>query len=748
MKFVQKIFAVFLLIGLVPLLASSVVSIYTSTQSLEDASYNQLVSVRDNKLQTVTQYLSSLSDQVDILSTDPEILHDIEKFTSVFSKINNPPKFSSQEIEQKRQALKGFYKNEFSARLTQSDASHSLGDASSLVDALSDKAVLLQDAYITQNPNPVGSKDLLIKAKPDNAYNKLHGNVHEYLSGIQKTMGFYDVFLTDVHGNVVYSVFKEVDFATSLVSGPYSQSGLARAFQTAKAQGLSKGTSIIDFDRYLPSFNAPAAFISAPVVNHDNQLIGTVIAQFPLDNLNAVMGQRAGLGETGESYLVGKDYLMRSDSYLTPETHSVVASFSSPETGKIETQSVELALSGKTGIAEIQDYNNHPVLSAYAPVNFAGLGWVILAEVDTAEAFSAITSLYWTIGLILIGSIIAIIIVTSLVTRSIVVPIGGEPEVIKKIVEEVATGNLTHKFNDTGKETGIYLSMSIMVKDMRKLIGDIQTSSLQQTQTVEQLSVTADQTSQNINLQHENTTHVASAMYEMTATSNEVSKNTSDVALSTTETRDFVSSSSDNVTKASQDMQKVASILQGTSDKVSHLNEKANDIAGVLQTITGIADQTNLLALNAAIEAARAGEQGRGFAVVADEVRNLAQNTQKETESIAIIIDELLKGSNDANSSMSTSMEYAARVAEQSAETVQMLESAVTSVENVSEMTLQIASASEEQTSVSNDVSQNIETINNMSNENDDAMKVVSQSIAELSALSKSLKKQISHFEV
>jgi len=198
--------------------------------------------------------------------------------------------------------------------------------------------------------------------------------------------GYYDIFLVDIDsGDIVYSVFKELDYSTSLIDGPYADTNFGQVFRDAAK--LNKGqVTFVDFAQYRPSYEAPASFIASPIFEGDERT-GVLIFQLPLDRITNVMSERAGLGETGETYLVGQDYLMRSDSYLDPVNHTVVASFRNPTLGTARTEAVDLALAGETGRKVIIDYNNNPVLSAYSPFDVLGLRWALLSEIDVAEAF-------------------------------------------------------------------------------------------------------------------------------------------------------------------------------------------------------------------------------------------------------------------------------------------------------------------------------------------------------------------------
>ncbi|MBZ0256461.1 cache domain-containing protein, partial [bacterium] len=198
--------------------------------------------------------------------------------------------------------------------------------------------------------------------------------------------GYYDLFLINPDGYVFYTVAQEADYQTNILNGPYQSSSLGKL--TANVI-KSKSYGIGDFAPYAPSNNEPAAFIAKPLIDNGN--VEMIIAlQLSLESINNIMMERKGMGESGETYLVGSDSLMRSDSFLDPVNHSVVASFANPQLGKIDTETSRKALKGESGHEIVNDYNGNPVLSAYAPLSLEGVNWAILADIDKAEAFASL----------------------------------------------------------------------------------------------------------------------------------------------------------------------------------------------------------------------------------------------------------------------------------------------------------------------------------------------------------------------
>ena len=177
--------------------------------------------------------------------------------------------------------------------------------------------------------------------------------------------GYYDVFLIDAaDGHVVYTAAKESDYGANLANGPLKNSGLGEVWKKALA---NKRPTFVDMKPYAPSADAPAMFVGAPVYL-DGELSIVLVFQISDEAINKIMRFRKGAGESEEAYLVGEDGLMRSDSYLDPQGHSLKASFANPSTGSVDTQAVREAFAGKTDTKIIIDYNNNPVLSAFTTV--------------------------------------------------------------------------------------------------------------------------------------------------------------------------------------------------------------------------------------------------------------------------------------------------------------------------------------------------------------------------------------------
>ncbi len=421
-----KLIVLFLLVGVVPFAVTGAVALWESSSSLERGAYDKLVAVRDIKKaqvesyfencqgdmevlaetvgtmrseafeklvavrqvkrQAVERYFQTIIDQMKTFSEDQMVVDAMREFPDTFSRFREENQLSDADVAEMRRKLKTYYTNEFAAEYRQINDGAEPPIASQF-NPLDDDSSALQYHFIRASKHPLGSKHLLDHPGDRSSYSKLHEKVHPIIRSYLEKFGYYDIFLCDIEtGDIVYSVFKELDFSTSLSDGPYAETNFGRAFRKARDATDKDAIVLVDYKKYTPSYEAPASFIASPIYDGDKK-IGVAIFQMPIDRLNAIMSERAGLGKTGETYLVGADNLMRSDSYLDPDNHSVGASFRRPETGKVDTEATRQALDGQAGAKVVIDYNGNPVLSAFCPVEVGGHRWALMAEIDVAEAF-------------------------------------------------------------------------------------------------------------------------------------------------------------------------------------------------------------------------------------------------------------------------------------------------------------------------------------------------------------------------
>jgi methyl-accepting chemotaxis protein len=330
-----------------------------------------------------------------------------------------------------------------------------------------------------------------------------------------------------------------------------------------------------------------------------------------------------------------------------------------------------------------------------------------------ASSENAITTiLVFAIIIITVGIFLSIFI-----SRLIKAPIGGEPSEIATIVQSIAEGDLTYRFSQHGNETGIYLAMREMVSKLNEMLTQISESTTQVSRTSQDLTTITASSKTGAEHQSDQLTQTATAMHEMSATINEITQSAQMAAEAATKADNEVLTGTQVVSQTHHAMGELVETMLNVSKTIENLEAETESVGFILDVIRGIADQTNLLALNAAIEAARAGEQGRGFAVVADEVRSLASRTQQSTEEIQVMISNLQNEAKRSVDSMKMNMQNVEQTAEKTEQTGEVLEQISQSVGTIKDMNVQIASASEEQNVVSMQISESVQHVNEKAHE-------------------------------
>ncbi|MCP4254595.1 MAG: hypothetical protein GY775_14570 [Candidatus Scalindua sp.] len=732
-----KVIILFLIAGLVPLAVMGVISNKSSSSALKQQAFNQLVSVRETKKKQIEDYFSTIRKQVRTFSENGMVVDAMKEFKTTFKDVRKQNNISDSKLDEYRTALKTYYTNDFTNEYKQQNNGQG-PNAVNYLNQLDADSLALQYYYIKANHNQLGEKHNLDAADEVSSYSKFHAKYHPAIRDFLDQFGYYDIFLVDSDsGDIVYSVFKELDYTTSLKDGPYANTNFGEVFRDANKSNDPNYVKMVDFEPYAPSYEGAASFIASPIFD-GSEKIGVLLFQMPIDKINAVMTsdsdwKNVGLGASGETYLIGHDLAMRSQSRFLIEDKAgynalmkslgtdqgVLDTINAKESTillqKVETKGTLAAVAGNTNIEIFADYRDISVLSAYTPVNIEDVDWVIMSEIDEEEALAAVTALSASMWKLAGGMLVLIVGIGYLVTRIT----GRVTSVISEIVE---------RLTDSSKEITA-ASEQVSASSQRLAEG-----SSEQASSLEETSSTMEEISTMTKLNADNAQEAASLSQKCNDSAGQ-----GNVA---------VKELCDSIDKMNTNSME---IVDSMSDSMDDINKSSHEIAEITKVIDSIAFQTNLLALNAAVEAARAGEHGKGFAVVAEEVRNLAQRSASAAKDTAVLITSCVekaeKGTALTNRSKESLENIVGDVKKSTDNTNTSLQEIVGNVEKVTTLTKEISNASTEQSDGVTAVNDSIQQMDQVTQQNAATSEEVSSTSEEMTAQAQTLLELVTDLE-
>jgi methyl-accepting chemotaxis protein len=381
-------------------------------EALGERTQAQLSSLRDTKRQQVRDEIDSRVTSLQAIASQRTTVEAMRQFKTSFATAG---KDSGVTAEAAGTALAEYAQKQFAPEFVKRNAG-AAPDLAKTNAAMEPNGAALQAEFITNNPNPLGQKEKMVRPQGNYAYAQAHALYHPSLERAQKLFGYYDIFLIDTEtDNVVYTVFKELDFGSTLKGGGIAAgTKLADAYNKVKQAANRDATYLSDFAPYLASYDDLAAFAAVPIFDGDRQ-IGVIAMQYPVDKITDVLSsnkdwEKIGLGKSGDMYLVGPDKLMRTNArYLIENKDAFAEGLGSKLSAStratmlkkestiglvtIDSDDTRGALAGPDSYAKFVDYRGITSYGAWGPLKVQGLNWGMVAKIDEAEADETLASI-------------------------------------------------------------------------------------------------------------------------------------------------------------------------------------------------------------------------------------------------------------------------------------------------------------------------------------------------------------------
>lgn len=612
-------------------------------------------------------------------------------------------------------------------------------------------ATYLTKTYVEGNPNPPGKRHLSSGAMDISDWGGAHVRHHPAFVKIMETRGLSDILLIDSIGHVVYSTAKNVDLMQDLRADAYKTTSAGRLFERIFKNPRGASLHFADLGHYAPA-GAPVALVAAPISSSGDEFLGAIMLEIPLAKLNSILNEPSGLGNSGEAILIGADGYRRNDSRFVAGGKALRA--------RIDNAATRAGLGGEKGVVATEDAAGRHLLAAHVPLAFLGTGWALILQSDVDEILAPVTS---TRDFMLLGGFVTLVIAGAIgfvfagrITRPI--------SAITMAMNSLAQGDTSVRIpsSDSRDEVSEMALAVLVFKDnaieMRRLQDSQEEMKRQgEVERRQTLNDLADHFGASISSVVETVTAAATeletAATSMTALAEEVSQKSSaasQAAEHTTANVESVAAAAEELTAsvaeighhvgrasaiadtAVEEADRANSIIQG-------LAEAANRIGEVVTMISTIAGQTNLLALNATIEAARAGDAGKGFSVVAGEVKNLANQTASATEEISRQIASVQRATSDAVGAIQV---ISGTIGDINSIAVTIAEA----VHSQNDATRDIARNINEAAASTRDVSDNVSGVNQAANQSHASAGTVMGSVKTLSGQADSLRTGVTEF--
>ncbi len=554
-----------------------------------------------------------------------------------------------------------------------------------------------------------------------------------------------------------FQVYRSID---------YLQDGVIRASSDPARKGKAPtsipdtrhGYSNVYMENGIPQISFSAKSDRGQIVINADARMLTNIVNGEIGNLEGDMGAfyLAGVGKTFDYYITDENNVMITESRVVPDGLLKTKGSAFPWQRTLNGATSPGCKGGlyatnarvNTGCREAMGFYERAdgTMMLGVSMPFYDSNWTIVVEQEASEI---LTPLFSVRNQMIVAAAILISILIGL-SFYLFTRIMQRLERFNHTVEAVADGDLSVELPDDSNDEFGRLAKSInrMTESLRSLVTHIRNSSAAVTEAAAKMAENTNETTVAVDTQRNAIEMIATAVTEMGASSKEVAQSAQHASESSQQAAAQSDEGSKIVVNAMTAINGLADEVKTATDVIQQLEVEGNNIGSILDVIRGIAEQTNLLALNAAIEAARAGEQGRGFAVVADEVRTLASRTQESTQEIHSMIEKLQSGTTQAVAVMATGSEKASASVEQTEQAKTALVNINEAITQINQMNTQIAAAAEEQTTVAEDIEQNVHMVTDMAEQNAQGAQVMASSAETLTEMAHDLETAVSRFKL